>query len=480
MWIAGLAAIVTSLELDIRDSRSLIDAAATTVENMFSNSTSLNGKFSPLLTGHKQPDEDMLTFDEGMLYLTLIQFWNATEIASYNSLINKRLRKPLNDSDAPITLERTQNQALGAWGLASITAAEMNYPELDDKSSWLQVASHILSVLTSQTWDVSTCRGGLRMDWEWFPKDALSNGLFFQLAARLAHATSGDESRDYARWANEVWEWSVISQILDEKNWSVIMSVTNSTEGGACSPYNLREWSYAYGLYLNGAAYMYKATNGLSWKERANGLLQSTMERFFIDNIMTEFGPRGSFGTNETIINNMKGMVGLLSASLVTVANLLPETAEQIVPRLRATAVAAAKQCSGSANGTVCGSEWTKPTYDGNPGLGSSMSAANLFVSILMLPEGQEKKLSDGEIAGIAVGSGAGVAIIATAIFLLVRRRGKGKKGVVSDSEYSPCHSDRSEDVSGVTEDTSELPASKDGGTSVLRHELDSNNRATE
>ncbi|KAI9044052.1 uncharacterized protein KD926_001874 [Aspergillus affinis] len=383
---------------------------------MFSNSTSLNGKFSPLLTGHEQSDEDQLTFDEGMLYSTLIQFWKTTEISSYSSLITERMKKQRNYSDAPITLESSENQVLGAWGLASITAAEVNYPELDNTSSWLQMAARMGKVLSSQSWDANACEGGLRWDRDLYQKDALSNGLFFQLAARLAHATGGNR--------------------YEKKEQKV------------ASEYN---------------------------------------RKILHRKVMTEFGPWGSYGTDETIDNTMKSMVGLLSSSLAAVANLLPETAEQIAPRLRPTAIAAAKQCSGTANGTVCGSEWTKPTYDGNPGLGSSMGAVNLFVSILMLPEDQEKKLSDREIAGIAVGSGAGVALIATAIFLIVRRRRNCKKRTVSDSEYSPCHSARSEDVSGVTncshdvierapDDTSELPASKDG--SMARHELDAIGRA--
>ena len=110
------------------------------------------------------------------------------------------------------------------------------------------------------------------------------------------------------------------------------------------------------------------------------------------------------------------------------------------------------------------------------------MSAVNFFTSILTLPEAPKKTLANKEIVGIAVGSGAGVVLMATAIFLAVRRHKRNRDKTGSDTEYSPCHSDPSQDISGITpysngalESTSELPTSKEGGAQTLRHELDGN-----
>lgn len=202
---------------------------------------------------------------------------------------------------------------------------------------------------------------------------------------------------------------------------------------------------------------------------------------------MREMGQRGDHGTNFTVDSSFQNLIGRLAISLAAVTNLMPGTAEYITPRLKATAIAAAKQCSGSVNQTVCGSEWTNPVYDEKPSLESAMNAVNLFTSILSLPEEPRTELARREIAGIAVGSAAGVALIAAAIFLAVRRRKKRREKAVSDLGYSPCHSDQNQNVMEVPHcshcgnvSRTELPTSKDEGAPTIRHELHGNDTPIE
>ncbi|PLB55690.1 hypothetical protein P170DRAFT_344344 [Aspergillus steynii IBT 23096] len=487
IWVLAVTTTVSALELDIHDYGSVAIAAATTVRNMFSNSTSLDGSINPMNVGDEWKeidDERTLSSDEGEAYITLIRYWNATGDVLYNDLITKRMdsKRGVENDYRPRKSNGTCRQAV--WGLAAMTAAETNFPQGKSMPSWLFLAKRVFSTL-SYMYDKSFCDGGIVCSSE-APneKDALANGMFFQLAARLAYATTDDyERKIYTGAAVMAWEWGVKTQMLDENKWSVAMSVKNTTEGGStCAPSTRSEWSYMYGLYLSGAAYLLKLNEGLSWEERVPNLLYSVLNKFFIDDVMRELGPRGDLGTNETIVPEMQSQIGMLASSLATVANLIPETAEYIAPSLRITATAAAKQCSGSENGTVCGSEWTSPIYDQNPSLGNSMSAVNVFTSVLTLPEAPKKTLANKAIVGIAVGSGGGVVLIAAAIFLAVRRHKKNREKTGSDTEYSPCHFDPSQDTSCITphsngalESTSELPTSKEGGAQTLRHELDGN-----
>lgn len=60
---------------------------------------------------------------------------------------------------------------------------------------------------------------------------------------------------------------------------------------------------------------------------------------------------------------------------LATIAQLVPEVADQIWPYIQASGAGAAGQCSGGAGGTHCGFEWNTTTWDGTQGVGQQMSA---------------------------------------------------------------------------------------------------------
>ena len=67
---------------------------------------------------------------------------------------------------------------------------------------------------------------------------------------------------------------------------------------------------------------------------------------------------------------------------------MAPFTQDYILPKLRTTAIAAAKQCNGGANGRTCGMRWTVPTCDGSfeEGLlGQTLSALEVVQSTLIM-----------------------------------------------------------------------------------------------
>jgi mannan endo-1,6-alpha-mannosidase len=105
--------------------------------------------------------------------------------------------------------------------------------------------------------DKAECGGGLR--WQvnsiqgsgYNSKNAISNGNFFQLAARLARYTNNDS---YINWANTVYDWTLSVPLLDNKTWFMNDSIQINQDCGAPSP---QQWSYNYGSYITGLAYMY-------------------------------------------------------------------------------------------------------------------------------------------------------------------------------------------------------------------------------
>lgn len=99
-----------------------------------------------------------------------------------------------------------------------MSAVEMNFPDPPSyKPSWLSLAQAVFNIQTLR-WDTAHCGGGLR--WQIFSftegydfKNTLSNGGFFQLAARLASHT---HNGTYAEWEAKSWDWMRQSSIFTD------------------------------------------------------------------------------------------------------------------------------------------------------------------------------------------------------------------------------------------------------------------------
>ncbi|PWY91785.1 hypothetical protein BO94DRAFT_379742 [Aspergillus sclerotioniger CBS 115572] len=465
--LLGSPTRVSALELNINNTQSIKDAATVTVYNTLSNS-SISGDVNPVYGDDNQWIFNSSTV-EAWLYSTLIPFWNITGNNTYNDLITKRMYSKV-DLELATSWEESNNDTNmnhAAWALAAVTAAEMDFPADSSKKSWLTYAEQAEGTLSS-TWGFSNvCGGGLESNNDDLSasnssrKDAVSNGEYFQLASRLAYLTTGDNQAGYASDASTVWDWSVSSDMVVESNWTINFMVENTTASGNCSSYygTRVEYTYPYGLYLSGAAYMYNVTSAAIWKTRAEGLLNTTLSMFVDDGVIVEraINLNPDLGWEGDIVwdDDEYALKGLLASCLAVTTRFLPDTIDRIEPLLRSTAKAVAKQCSGTSNGTVCGSDWTDSTYDQNPNFFSSMSAVNAFTANLMMAQnsvsastsgsstngtssgtgndtgrgGSSSGLSGGDIAGIVVGSVAGVALIAAAAFFAVRKKRKVAAG---------------------------------------------------
>ncbi|KAL2835415.1 mannan endo-1,6-alpha-mannosidase [Aspergillus pseudoustus] len=243
------------------------------------------------------------------------------------------------------------------WGAAAMTAAEVGFPEDGDGFSWPSLAQ---AVFNSQTrrWDYANCGGGLR--WQhnhymagWLMKDAISNGGFFQLAARLARYTNNNT---YAEWAQKAWDWSASSPLLNTTTWNVADSTV---------------WSYNYCAYLKGAAYMYNYTESAEWKRAVDGLLAKMLVEFFPER----------YGGGNIIFDICDP--GIVSAWLISVTLVVPETHGRFFPKVQTSAQAAALSCSGAGNNS-CSVKWSTQEWDLSIGMEQQISATFVLSSVLV------------------------------------------------------------------------------------------------
>ncbi|PWY86938.1 mannan endo-1,6-alpha-mannosidase [Aspergillus heteromorphus CBS 117.55] len=366
---------VFALQLDVNDEQSIKNAAATTAYNMMSY---YHGNESGQTPG-KLPDT---WWEGGAMFMTLIQYWYWTGDTSYNEVTTQGMlwQKgddnyfPANDSNY------LGNDDQVFWGLAAMTAAELNYPEEDGQPSWLSLAQGVFNTQVPR-WDTSSCQGGLR--WQIWPyqagyttKNAISNGGLFQLAARLGRYTNNDT---YIDWAEKIWDWSATTPLLNTNEWNIADTTTTEAQ---CKDHGDIQWTYNYGTFLSGAAYMYNLTDGADkWKKGLDGLLGSAFQKFFPQefggNVMSEI----SCEPNMMCDRNQDCFKGFLASWLTFATTIAPYTAGEIIPKIQQSALAASKQCSGGSSGTGCGRRWHQAQWDGETSLETDMSALSVFSS---------------------------------------------------------------------------------------------------
>lgn len=141
-----------------------------------------------------------------------------------------------------------------------MTAAEVNFPNPDpDEPQWLALAQAVYNTQLER-WDTATCDGGLR--WQIFPlntgydyKNAISNGCYFNLAARLALYTG---NASYLAEAEKTWDWMVGPVGMISKEYYVY---DGSDADLGCTELSHLQWSYNAGVFLYGAAVMWNVVS---------------------------------------------------------------------------------------------------------------------------------------------------------------------------------------------------------------------------
>lgn len=147
--------------------------------------------------------------------------------------------------------------------MSAMTAAELGFRDADDgEPQWVALVQAVYNMQLAKIDDV--CNGGLR--WQALEflngfdyKNSISNGCFFNIASRLALYT-GNSS--YADEAEVIWQWMEGVGFIDPKY--NVFDGAGVKNGANCTEIYKAQFSYNAGVFLHGAAAMYKFVSFLS------------------------------------------------------------------------------------------------------------------------------------------------------------------------------------------------------------------------
>jgi mannan endo-1,6-alpha-mannosidase len=279
-----------------------------------------------------------------------------------------------------LTAQGNDDQAF--WALTAMSAAEHGFPKPPNPyGSWLHVCDNVFNDFV-QRWkfDSDTCGGGLR--WHFTKenaghdyKNSISNGGFFQLAARLARMTG---NQTYADWAEKVWDWTAAVGLIDNA-----YNVFDGTDLNInCTRVNHNLWTYNVAIYLYGAAAMQNYTGATEkWVTRTTGLLDATSTFFSPIPNATDIMFEPLCEKNSICNADQYSMKAYLARWLAGTSLLAPYTAGRVGKLLRASAVGASNACTA---GSTCGAKWYMDGSDGTSGLGQQLSAMEVFHGLLV------------------------------------------------------------------------------------------------
>ncbi|XDG07509.1 hypothetical protein ABKA04_007124 [Annulohypoxylon sp. FPYF3050] len=332
-------------------------------------------------------------WEAGAMFGLLVEYWAFTGDTTYNDITLQALEHQVGDDADFMPSNQTKsegNDDQGFWAMAAMTAAELNFTNPpSDQPQWLALAQAVYNEYVSR-WEPDTCGGGMR--WQIFTfnngynyKNSVSNGCFFNVASRLARYTG---NQTYADWATKIFEWEQGVGFINS-NYNVLDGAGNAGSDN-CTAINAAQFTYNAGLFMHGAANMYNYTNGSDvWKERLNGLVNSTSNIFFQDGVMWE---PSCEKTSAKCNVDQQSFKGHLVRWMALTTQLASFTYDTIMPLLKSNAKAVAEQCSGAAgsdykgpDGTACGFSWLQgSTFDGEYGVGEQMNALNAVIATLV------------------------------------------------------------------------------------------------
>ncbi|KAI1087208.1 glycoside hydrolase family 76 protein [Rostrohypoxylon terebratum] len=332
-------------------------------------------------------------WEAGAMFGLLVEYWAFTGDTTYNDITLQALEHQVGDDADFMPSNQTKsegNDDQGFWAMAAMSAAELNFTNPpSDQPQWLALAQAVYNEYVSR-WEPDTCGGGMR--WQIFTfnngynyKNSVSNGCFFNVASRLARYTG---NQTYADWAAKIFEWEQGVGFINS-NYNVLDGAGNAGSDN-CTAINAAQFTYNAGLFIHGAANMYNYTNGSDiWKERLNGLVNSTANIFFQDGVMWE---PSCEKTSAKCNVDQQSFKGHLVRWMALTTQLASFTYDTIMPLIKSNAKAVAEQCSGPAgsdykgpDGTACGFSWLQgSTFDGEYGVGEQMNALNAVIATLV------------------------------------------------------------------------------------------------
>lgn len=325
----------------------------------------------------------------GALWGSLLDYYHVTKDPSYNDVVIEALLSPPNigpnfDYVPPEHAGEEGNDDLYFWGSAALSAAERNFPQPNENApSWLEISNNVFDSLKSR-WNTTHCGGGLT--WQIYPdnpngmnyKNSITNGGFFQVAARMARATGNDTFLD---WAEKVWDWSWDIGFIDHDNWHVYDGTDAAND---CADVSRVSYTYTSGVYLYGAAVMANHTGDDVWVKRATNLLSGAEWFFGPYENATDIMYEGACEPVDNCNADMETHKAYLARNMWHSTVMVPSLRPKVERLLGASAKAAAATCTGGEDGHHCGMKWYVGGHDGNVGLGPQMTALETIQGLLL------------------------------------------------------------------------------------------------
>ncbi|KAI1131842.1 glycoside hydrolase family 76 protein [Nemania abortiva] len=386
----ALAHAGSAVELNTADTSSIKTAASTVAKGLyvFHNEQATTGQFN-------QP-QPWFWWLSGSGWTGLMDYTMYTKDTTYKADLLSALGKnvgPNFDFQPPEQSGWEANDDQAYWLYAGLTAMEYGFDTLPGAPSWDVIATNTFNLFVSR-WntDSTTCNGGLKWQYDpkangWTYKNSVTNGAFFQTAARLARYTG---NQTFADWANKVWDWSTGVGLVSADYH--VYDGTSDDKGANCSSVNHIEWSYNIASYLHGAAHMANFTGDAVWEKRVLGFVDTAAATFFTPaktGVMFEqqCEPSHACTTDQTSFK------ASLSRWLGKTAVLVPSATTTVMGLLENSAKGAAQSCVGNGNST-CGVSWTGKGFDGQSDFGVELSALETIQSLLVFDAPAFKSIS--------------------------------------------------------------------------------------
>jgi mannan endo-1,6-alpha-mannosidase len=345
-----------------------------------------------------------------------------------------------------------------------MSALEYQFPDPSKApANYLEVVTNAFENIVGR-WDESSCGGGLK--WQIYPenaygynyKNSISNGCTFALGARLARYTG---EQKYADWAVKIYDWTKEVGLISDQ-YEVFDGSDDKKNCAAVA--DKTQWTYNNAMFLHGSAFMFDYTNGdKAWKERTSGFLEHAETLFFrpyenATDIMYEWAcETGESGRHCNL--DQQSFKAYLSRFIAKTALLAPFTKDKITEYLKASAVGAAKSCSGGADGMTCGSKWYTGSWDGTSGVGQQLSALEVTQALLMIKKGTlPAKKNAAEPSTTPTSSSAAVSTSATS-YSAAPPASSSSKATEAASSQAPSSSTTDEAPAPTSSKTSETPA---------------------
>ncbi|TDZ40636.1 Mannan endo-1,6-alpha-mannosidase DCW1 [Colletotrichum spinosum] len=380
----ALAAVFTKPNsLDVNNADSIKKVSGTLAYAAMSH---YNGNISsdPKMVGDLQ--DPYYWWQAGALWGAMVDYSQYTGDQTYNDVLVQALTAKVNtgpnfDFMPPEHAQEEGNDDLGFWGFAVMAAHERNLTQSNPSApSWLQMGINIFNSLESR-WNATHCGGGLL--WQIYEsnpnglnyKNSVSNGGFFQLAARLARATG---EQKYADWANKVWDWSVTVRFIDDD----LKVFDGADSRDNCAKVNPLSFTYSTGIYLYGAAVMANHTGESVWQNRTVKMLETSKHFFSPFANSTDVMYEPACETVGTCNNDMKTFKGVLARFLVKTARDVPELKSEVQKLIARSAEAAAQACDADGFSPKCGQKWYTGGNDASAGFGQDLSALETVIGL--------------------------------------------------------------------------------------------------